>query len=252
MKRLSILFGLLLFECLFSCSPAGKKQPTEDIKTLDTTISIAGDWLSEDYFNSIKEFGSPRKAQDGALFITIPNRTLEPTMMIYNFHEGASSLTILLNDDTYEIWGVYDDTIAELHHKIKTISQNNIKIGDRSFVKINPVMGDRHRLILEDVLFQGNYTNSDSQVVTFSKTGVLAGLDSLHFYSPPIDYFDAGMQVDQVALGKSRKSMELFGFEFSGDTLKLFELNCLTWEKPDWCVEVENGRLVYTLWKTRI
>jgi len=252
--RLTLL-SILTIGLLFSCSSNDREKNSNasspvDIKTLDTTISIAGYWLSENYFNSINEFKSPKKAQDGSHYINIPDRTLKQTIMIDNFHEGGPFLTILKNQDKYEIWEVQNDSITEQENIIETITPSKIKIGDENFVKINPDTAQSGEMILEEILFKGQYLTTDGRRVEFKKNGQLSGLDNFNYYSPIIDYYDTGLQVDQVGLGKSEKDLDWFGFKFNKDTLELYKLKCLTYDSTDnRCVEVDYGELTYKLWR---
>ena len=247
----------MIIELLFSCSSSNRQEnggatTLVDIKTLDTTIYFSGSWLSENYFNSIREFKSPKKAQDGSEFIVIPNRTLKPTMIIANFHEGGPSLTILKNGDKYQIWETQDDSVVQLMNDIQIISETKIKIGNQNFIKINSLTIKDDFKILEEILFKGRYTNADGKNIDFQNNGELSGLDKFHYYLPQNDYFDAGSQVDQVGLGMSDKNIEWYGFKFNIDTLEIYKLNCVTLDSTDKrCVVVENGDLTYKLWKKK-
>ena len=197
----------------------------------DKTISFAGSWICEDYFKNINEFKSPMKAQDGSMFIFISDTALKEAMMIYNFHEGA----------------------PQSLDSIQFLSPTKIKLAGKTFLKINPIQIEYGSYrILEEILFKGSYTNAEGKNVEFKNNGQVEGLDNFHFYSPSIDYFDAGMQVDQVQFGTSEKELSPFGFKFNKDTLELYKLNCLTFDSTDKrCVEVENGQLAYKLWRTK-
>lgn len=252
-KRL--LFTILTTGLLLSCSSSDKQENDKtvtsvDIKTFDTTIYFAGTWLSEDYFNSINKFKSPKLAQDGSSFISIPDRTLKKTMMIANFHEGGPSLTILKNQDKYQIWEMQDDSIVGLTGDIEVISDTKIKINDKNFIKINPFTSDDYFKILEEILFKGVYTDSNGKNIEFKNNGEIVGLDKFHYYRPLDDYFDSGSQVDQISLSTIEKEYNWFGFKFNNDTLEIYKLNCLQMDSVNNdCVIVENGELKYKLWR---
>ena len=75
-------------------------------------------------------------------------------------------------------------------------------------------------------------------------------MDNFKYYRPEIDYYDAGMDIDQVGLGNSQNELEWFGFKFKKDTLELYKLNCLTFDSAEnRCVEVDYGQLSYKLWR---
>ncbi len=111
-KTLLIITLGLLFSCATETSqetvninpaPDTLTNRPNDFRTFDTLVSFAGSWLSQDYFNSIKKFKSPREAQDDSEFIIIPKRTLQGTIMIYNFHEGGAFLKVVKNNENYEL-----------------------------------------------------------------------------------------------------------------------------------------------------
>lgn len=211
-------------------------------------ISISGSWLSENYYNSIREFKSPRKAQDSSLFIVIPAMTLQPTNLIYNFHEGSAVLIFRKANDHYEIWESEHDSLFRWLGDVKIISPEKINFLNTTFVKISSSVNTNNSLILEALLFKGYYLQSDGETIEFKDDRQIIGLDNFHFYKPVIDYYDAGLQVDQVDLGKSENDLQRFGFKFNGDTLELYKLKCLTFEGHR-CMEVDFGQLAYKLWR---
>ena len=253
MIRLTLICAIIV--TLSSCTSIGDSQDVEttdsdDLKKNDTIISVAGCWISEEYYNSIREFKSPKKAQEGSQFIVIPNKARQQTAMIYNFHEGGSSLAVLKNEGSYEIWNVEDELQSHRLCAIEIISSDKIRLDNKSFVKINPLETQGSYRILEEILFQGQYTNADSMTIEFARDGQVAGWGKFTYYEPVIDYFDAGMQVDQIRLGYSQSNAELFGFKFDNDTLELYNLDCLLFEEEDnRCVEVTYGQLVCKLWR---
>jgi len=247
---LSLFIIGLMSSCFIRNSKENNTRAVFDFKAFDTTIAFFGCWLSEDYFNSIKQFKSPHKAQDGSAFIVIPDQTLKPTMMIDNFHEGGPPLTVLKDSSTYQLWSIKDSIISLYIDDIEILSEDKIKIGDRLFVKINPFSSVENLQILEEILFKGQYITSDGKQVEFKNDGKLIGLDNYSYYIPAIDYFDAGMQIDQIELAKSQTNSESYGFKFNNDTLELFKLNCLTFDSSQFrCVEVTYGKLAYKMWR---
>jgi len=263
--NLRILLMILTLGILFSFSymqrqPKRMETTRVDLKSLDTTITISGCWVSEKYFNSIKEFKSPKKAQNGSCLIIIPNRNLQKTTILYDFHDWFDYYEILKNHNKYEIWETRNDSITKLQNTIE-LTSSNIKVDGNVFVKISPIMKKdiihnglkSEILIQEEILFKGNYLTSDGKNVEFKNNGQLIGLDDYHYYSPINDYYDEGMQVDQIILVKTEKNiewkdLEWFGFKFNKDTLKLYKLNCLAFDSTSHnCGVVELGDLVYKL-----
>ena len=224
---IAIYFIGLLYSCSQNDRKEGKnKYTSSDTTAFDTSFSLAGSWLSEDYYNSINLYKSPRKAQDNSEYIFIPDSLPANATLIYNFHEGG---TVSLK-------------------AIQKISWEKIKINDKTFVKINPL--HEKYMILEEILFKGVYKSIDGKDVEFKNTGEVVGLDNFHYYLPMIDYFDVASDVDQVDLGSTDKNTVRFGFKFNQDALEIYKLNCLTYEEKQ-CVEVGFGELAYKLWKVK-
>lgn len=247
------LFCLLITGLLFSCNLNNNQNNNiykSDFKKFDTSISFSGHWLSENYYNDILKNKSPRKSQMGSQFITIPDKTLKDVIVIYNFHEGRSNLCILKNGNHYELWERNNDSIIKNEANIEIISINKIKIGNDYFVKINPIENKTNPLILEEILFKGNYISDKGVKVEFTNDGKIKGLSDFKFYYPLIDYFDAGLQVDQVELGINEKDIVRYGFKFNNDTLKIYDLFCVTNDPTtNTCLDVKFGKLKFELIK---
>ena len=255
MIKMRNIIVIAIIGLLFSCSSSDRNLDSsttfkDDFKRLDTIVSFSGCWLNEDYFNNIRQFKSPKNAQDGSLFIFIPHRTLQQTIMTYNFHEGGSFLKTLKRGNDYEIWEVQDDSLTQQLYTVDVVSSTKIKLDNSAFIKINPQKSEHTYHVLEEILFKGKYTNADEKTIEFKPNGQVVGLVDFKFYRPAIDYYDAGMQVDQVGLGSSQKDLEWFGFKFKQDTLELYKLNCLIFDSTyNRCVEVDYGQLTYKLWR---
>ncbi len=252
---MKIFFAALLIGLFFSCTNIVEKKEkniSANFKSKDTIISCSGYWLCKDYFERINNLKSPKKAQENSELIFLPERTWMPTMMISNFHEGGPTLTVLNNGNQYELWEIQEDSLIQRIEKITIMDSVNIKIGKRSFVKINPLKSDYGFRILEEILFKGSYSNASGTIVEFKKNGQVVGLDNFKVYEPVIDYIDAGRQVDLIRLGTSKKEIEYFGFIFNHDTLELYKLNCLAYDSIEKrCVEVELGQLTHKLWRRK-
>ena len=123
-------------------------------------------------------------------------------------------------------------------------------MGDKTFVKINSSKKLDTEQILEEILFKGKYTNSEGKTIEFKPNGQIVGLDKFHFYDPIIDYFDEGMQVDQIRIGNSQNELDYYGFKFNKDTLSLYKLNCIEFDSTsNNCGIVEYGQLIHKLWR---
>ena len=256
MKRSIITtIAVLLLIVFYSCNNAkiDNSANLERIKTLDTIVSLSGYWLSEDYINNLNENKSPKNAQEkGCEYIEIPERTLITTSIILNFHDGGEQLQVLKNKEVYQLWKIDNDSISELMSDIEVVSNAKIKIADKSFIKISPLKIDGETKILEEILFKGQYITTEGKLINFKNNGQISGLDNYNFYSPIIDYSDAGLQIDQIGFGKTTKDFEYFGFKFNKETLELYKLKCITYDSiENECVEVDYGELAYKLLKKR-
>jgi hypothetical protein len=226
-------------------------------------IPIAGYWVSENYINSLIEKKSPKIAQENSLLIIIPEKTYDKTIIMYDFHDDFNYYTTLKINNSYEIWETQDKRLHKLEYTVNIISPNKIQIGETILIKINPLnLKDfihnglkEEILIQEELLFKGTYLTSNGEKVKFKNNGQLFGLSGFHYYKPINDYFDEGMQVDQVILVKSKKDiewkdLEYYGFKYTNDTLKLYKLNCNQFDSVSQnCAVVEYGKLEYQLKK---
>lgn len=159
-------------------------------------------------------------------------------------------MKVLRTADGYELVEIVEDGAKGTSTPINLISPGMIRIGASTLVKIDPHVFDGSPLILEEILFKGHYENAEGEVVEFRKDGHVNGLGTYTSYEPVIDYFDAGMQVDQVGMYTASDELEWLGFQFRSDTLELYELDCLTFDSTmDRCVEVAFGRLMHQMWK---
>jgi hypothetical protein len=264
--KAKILFIILIIGLLTAgisgCRILNNTSTSEvDIKEKKSRIPIAGCWVSENYFNSIKYFKSPKKAQGNSLLIIIPQWTNEKATIMYDFHDDFDYFTIVENQNMYEIWEKHVNLKTNLYSIIEVISSTKIKIGEFVLIKINPIIVKDYFhqglkseiLIQEELLFKGNYLTSEGKEVEFKNNGQLKGLDGFYFYAPNNDYYDEGMQVDKMILVKSKKDfgwkdLEFYGFKFNTDTLEIYKLNCIVYDSTSQnCAEVEFGELKYRL-----
>ena len=221
-----------------------------NFKEIKAPIPFAGSYVSEKYLTSIRDKKSPRKAQESIeeCFIRIPDNTLVPTSMIINFHETLTDLVPLNHNGTYELWEKQNDSLTKARYTIEIVAADKIKIGNNIFVKINPDIADNQPRILEEILFKGTYAMKNGEKVEFKNNGEVIGLGKYKYYAPLIDYFDAGLDIDQVGLGETRDKLTNFGFKFSKNGLDLYDLKCKTFDKKEnRCVEVDFGNKVFDL-----
>lgn len=244
----------LLIACGTDTRPAQQSAaPEVSFKTLNAPVPFAGNWISADYLQHLTQHQSPRKAQEGSedCYIQIPGSTLQPATMVINFHEGLSDLVTVKQNDSYQLWEKQNDTLSRALYILEPVSNDTLKIGGKSFVKIKPVLKGQEPLILEEILFKGVYTSANGQRVEFKNNGEVSGLAKYKYYLPVIDYFDAGLQIDQVGLGETRDVLEYYGFKFKKNKLELYKIKCVTYDETDKrCVEVAFGQKAYELEKT--
>jgi len=256
MNRSYLLLIILcaIIACRKDQKPVAEKAPASlDFKQIKAPLPFAGSWISEIYLKDIQERQSPRKAQENIeeCFARIPASTLQPATMVYNFHEAITDLIPLNNNGNYELWEQQNDTIANLKYPIAILAEDKIKIGDKTFVKINTDYAGSQPRILEEILFKGLYQPKKGAQVEFKSNGEVSGLGKYKYYNPVMDYFDAGLQIDQVGLGETRDKMTYFGFKFKKHGLELFELKCKAYDETDKarCVDVDFGKKIYDLEK---
>ena len=257
----TLMCRLILFTLLYlsvqacgsdtkSTQPEKASAPASSFKTEKVPIPFAGSWISASYLSSLMEHQSPKVAQEGseACYIEIPAETLLPTTLIYNFHEGISDLLPVVRGGKLELWEKQEDTLSNVKYVITPPTSDTLLLGIKPFVKINPVMRDGEPAILEELLFQGTYTSKKNGDVEFKANGEVTGLGKYKYYKPVIDYFDAGMQVDQVGLGETPDQWEYFGFTMVKDKLDIFTLKCKAYDSTGThCVFVGYGDKVYSL-----
>jgi len=256
MKRnlLFIVSIAFLFACGTDTKPAQQNAaPEVSFKTLNAPVPFAGNWISAEYLQNLTQHQSPRKAQEGSedCYIQLPGSTLIPATMVINFHEGLSDLVTVKHSNTYQLWEKQNDTLSRALYILEPVSDDTLKIGGKQFVKINPVTDGQQPLILEEILFKGVYSSKSGERIEFKNNGEVSGLGKYKYYLPVIDYYDAGLQIDQVGLGETRDVLEYYGFKFKKNKLELYTIKCLTYDETDKrCVEVAFGQKAYELDKT--
>ncbi len=249
------LLSIIILITLVACRPDSKNTQhtataTPDITTPPLPIPFAGDWISEDYLIQLHKHKSPRKAQDGSeeCFITIPTHTRQTTTMIYNFHESGPELETVKTTDQFQLWEKHQDSLTQLVYTIREIAPDTIQLGHKRYVRIRLARDTHSSRILEEILFKGTYKTPDGKHVEFKNNGQVTGLSTFHHYVPLIDYFDAGLQVDQVALIATGDQREYFGFKFKKNVLELYALKCKTYDESEKrCIDVDYGPLQYKL-----
>ena len=250
MKSINFVVLTSIFLIFTGCQLHNNKEEIKESKVDFKKLEIAGCWVNEKYYKQLASSKSPKKAQYGAKMIILPENINTTTMMIENFHEGGENLKIVSKDNYYELWEYENNKFTKKYATIKVISPGKIKVGSVPYVLINPAIVSNSPLILEEILFRGWYTNEKNDLIEFKNNGELRGMGKNKYYEPIIDYFDTGLDVDQVGIGTSKKDMKWYGFKFSGDTLLLYNLRCINFDAAyNTCAEVAFGDLAYKMWK---
>ncbi len=247
MRTLTTILTIIIFT---SCNQQSKndeqtKTPVKkevDAKTQTIQTEFGGNWVNKKYVDKLLKTKSPKESQDIApmTMLMLPKQTNQLATIIWGFHEGTSGTVKELNGK----FGIQSGTDAQFELTFK-IENNLLKTEKDEFVRIQESTDPNNDDIVEQLLFKGKY-ELDGQEVEFTHDGRVLGLDSITYYTVLIDYYDAGMQVDQLRLGKDFENSSLYGFEFDQNTLKIYQLDCVTRE-DDYCVVVQNGQEIFKM-----
>lgn len=244
---------LLFLTLLAACRPSTPADTTtEEPAPASFTVPFSGQWLSQRYYESVLDKGSPRAAQElvETSYIRIPATSDAMTQMSYGFHETGPDLKVVKNDSMYTLWEIRDDSLYRAVFPVTIVDSTHIKLGDEPFVKIVSQQDDHQPMILESILFQGTYTADKGQTVSFGANGEVTGLAPYTYYHVLTDYMDAGLQVDQVGLGETKDSLKYFAFTHKNGKLELFDLKCLTFDETEKrCVDVDFGKKKFSFSK---
>jgi hypothetical protein len=245
---------LMILSCKQPDQPVSATTPTDASGTQDGQargpFDLRGQWISQAYLDDLVRTGSPRKAQEGSeeVFLILPDSLEGTADLHYNFHEVLDGLRIGLTDDGFRIADPEGVLGRGPAYSLRKLDADHMLLNDKPFVRFPVSMNDQLPRVLERVLFDGMYQLPNGQRVTFDQDGRVRGLAGFQVYRPQLDYFDAGLQVDQVALGASPDDMKMYGFAFRKDKLTIYALKCKTFDKPSGqCVEVAFGEALYTL-----
>jgi len=204
------------------------------------------------YYNELLKTRSTRIAQEKSneSFIVITPKSTQPITMIYNVHDGGAEMIIRKTGNNYEFWSATEN---KKYHDIHIISENKLKIGNISFVKLSnntEFSNESVQKLIGGILFKGTYTTENNKTITFDADGKITGLSDFQYYAPLIDYFDGGMDIDIVYLGKSTENVQGYAFAFNTDTLFLYDFKCVEiLDKLGCCDSITSGELKYKLIK---
>ncbi len=253
-RNILLLLGISFLLACKGDSPSSEESSTDgaDVTLGKAPIPIAGNWIHEAYYNSIKSNQSPRRAQKTCevCFVRIPANPKESTTLVYNFHEAMENTLVTGQNDQFQLWESDEGKPVKMIDSIKIKNKNKIIIGDNTFININTSPDGTSFKILEQLLFKGTYLTENGGAIEFKKQGDVTGLGDFKYYEPMLDYNDAGRNIDQVMLGKNKNDMKAYAFKFNKKNLQIFELACKTKDNSGDCMEVAFGKVLYTLKKT--
>ena len=222
--------------------PKAKKKPNG---SRSATTSFGGNWINKKYVDRLMATKSPKKSQDAAsiTMLVLPDNFDENATIVLDFHEGIKG-NVVKKDNFFQIESPdHVGTAASFQFK-----DGRIKTKTDEFIKLNTNRGKNDPKVAEQLLFAGKY-DLDGKQVEFTPNGKVSGLGTFSYYSVLIDYYDAGMQVDQIRLGKSFENSKLYGFVFKKNKLSIYELKCVDSSGAQ-CSVVKNGKRLYRLEKT--
>jgi hypothetical protein len=170
--------------------------------------------------------------------------------MVGGFHDGAADMVIVRDGARYKFYSA-DRTLFV--NNIEPVSDSLIRIGDQAFVRLrHPDTTKADWGILEELLFEGKYTDQVGRTVVFTASGTVSGMDSFSRYVPQIDYTETNDLVDRVQLGLSPRLLESYGFRFDKDSLFLYAISCAVYDTAhQYCDSGTLGKRLYTLVRAR-
>ena len=223
--------------------PIKKTKLNEPVKKVST--DFGGIWVNKKYVDKLLSTKSPKKSQDitPITMLVLPNVINKEVTIVYGFHEGTSGKVVQKN-------GHYEIHSAESDEPVQPFKLENdrIKINKDEFIRVKDNASKSNYNIAEQLLFAGKY-DLEGKHIELTADGKIKGWDAFPYYSVLMDYYDAGMQVDQIRLGKNFENSKLYGFDFKKNNLIIYELKCAKKSDPDFCEVVKFGKALHKLKK---
>jgi|DEB0MinimDraft_10_1074344.scaffolds.fasta_scaffold04220_5 hypothetical protein len=245
MNRASVLLACFV---TLSCSnpTTGERSSGSERAVLVDAVptGFGGTWVSKKYVDQLLATKSPKKSQSATeiTIMVMPESTQNEAILIANFHEGISEFLV----EKEGIFGFQREENGTLEGKFK-LQKGRLKTDSDVFIKIDANPESNQYLVAEQLLFAGKY-ELDGREIVLTRDGKVVGIDSISHYAVFTDYFDAGMQVDQIQLWNSQDDGRSYGFQFEHDTLSIYLLEC-TVKEDGFCVVVQNGPRLFQLVK---
>ncbi|MBY0537218.1 MAG: hypothetical protein K2P88_15310 [Chitinophagaceae bacterium] len=204
---------------------SNKPNTTASSKEVEKPIISSGQWVSKLFLERLERTKDPLLAQDDAqiLIINASNQTLN---FIYGLHEGSGDYKIKLNNGNYEYWGEKPDSGDSIKYGQFTFLPNgNIFFENNEYVKFPGEDAAEMVQKLVNRIMEGQYVDSTDSKVEFYSNKQMKGLFDYDTFEVAFDYVGDDTPLPYVFL-KNKQVEDAFMFEFSGDTLRLYQPLC--------------------------
>lgn len=230
---------------LYSCSHHSSKT-----KKLDSAVlkQYQGNWIRKDYIDQLRKTKSPLQSQEdvwGLSFFSYNGEIKSDTLFFYgalNNHEGYQFIVFSSVQDNF------NDTFAT---NIALVNEND-KISDRYKLTLTVDKTDTLLCLLKtdetnkivdrkyyyksnqnsfvntvrEIVIVGDYTdakNSENKI-QFKNDGTLTGIKNYDKYDLITDFIGPYNNMDQLILYDQQNKEKLYGLEWKGDSLFLFDV----------------------------
>jgi hypothetical protein len=257
-----MLRNFFFFLFLFSCSspvlkkktavPDAEKENLSFKELQDTVVPFAGFWVNKKYIAELQKTRSPHKALEfaGQSCIQIPGRTLNITRMVNSFHDGGADIALVHSKNGYFLRLVSNDSTYGTAIPLSVVNERTMRIERDTFEKVDCVIHeDEEPMLLQKLLFAGNYISDDGKEIRLMEDGKVNGIDSIKYYGPLIDYnWPGAPDVDAIYWGTDRSKVHQFAFQFKDDSLKFFEMECVGFDSVNLeCEKTVLGKHLFDL-----
>ncbi len=232
------LLVVLMLSCQDRHGDTGSMEGAEATAG-DSVVPFNGTWVIESYIDTLLRTRSAARSQGSEYFVCFP-RSLSDTAYTFVYHEGGGQFRLAKHGGSYFLMGFGQP--SDPKEVTMLDGGRKLRIGSDTFVKKTDNIG-----IPEQVLFKGSYQLGAGTIV-FSEDGTVTGLDNIRYYSIQNDYIGPGYgAVDIIFLGTIKDPQEMYCFEFSGDTLVIYDVMCVEQDANGTCLDLEKGALKYKL-----
>lgn len=244
--KMKILTHIILIVFIAGCSQSEQSKANSEKEKANTSFvkleeEHKGFWVNEAYLNSLRKTKSTKKSGEEGVdrFYKIYKTN---SIMALNIHEGGAKNVLLMNS---KFKGQIYSPDSSKTYSIIEFRNGVLNVDGEKYIKA-PDSEDGLQMLVNRSFFSGEYMFLD-KLIRFNENATIVGLDSLVYFELNLDYIDAGMQFDKIYLRhKDELEEKAYLYEFNYDTLRIFNINCITFdEEIDYCVEVEKGSQRY-------